>query len=306
MRPAFRLQLLLLALFAVGCASRTAVEPKTSSVAPPAASLLEQDAAAAPRLDTLYSTLWLRTAVEYRASALQAYGAARAALDAGLADPSWTAATEQQGSDFQALPPAIVLDVDETVLDNSLYQVEVIEQSRRYDTESWNHWCERRMAEPIPGARELTQYAASRGVAVYYVTNRRAVVQQATCDNLRSKGFPVTQDCATVMTRGLRPEWDTSDKGPRRREIAAKHRIVLLIGDDLGDFLSGNRVSTAERDKVTAPFESWWGRRWIMIPNPIYGSWADALLDFNFERTEAEALELRRKALRQPREIDKE
>ena len=95
--------------------------------------------------------------------------------------------------------------------------------------------------------------------------------------NLEGLGFPVEVNFDTVLLRGEREEWSQSEKASRRAHVASTHRIVMLIGDDLGDFLPGIRVSKAERDRIVQPYESWWGRRWFVLPNPMYGSWEGAL-----------------------------
>jgi acid phosphatase len=291
-----RLLVLSVSLLLAACAAQppARLPPLATPALPAPASGL---GAVAPRLDTLAATLWMRTAAEYQAGALQAYAAARIALDQALADPAWTAAAEQREG-YGALPTAIILDVDETVLDNSPYQVRLLLAGRRYDLDGWHAWCEERRAEAIPGAVAFTRYAAERGVIVFYLTNRRAVVTEATRDNLLRQGFPLAAGREVVMTRGLKPQWDSSDKGPRRAAVAQEFRVLLLIGDDLGDFLSGIRVSPHERAALAAKHAGWWGSRWIVLPNPIYGSWWDALTGFDAELSEEEALEARREALR--------
>lgn len=241
--------------------------------------------------DVLNAHLWQQTAEEYRAITLQAYAAARQGLDAALADPAWTAAPEQAGN-FSHLPPAIILDVDETVLDNSPYATRSIRAQRRYEEVSWHLWCREARAMAIPGAREFTQYAASRGVTVFFVTNRKAEVHQATRDNLAQQGFPLTAGRETVLNRALRPEWDSSDKASRRAFVANEFRVLMLLGDDLNDFIPAKK-SLAERAKLVAPFTGWWGSRWIMLPNPVYGSWEEAVL--GNERGLSEEVMLKRK-----------
>ena len=269
-RPARRLVASTLALLLCACAA--APKPVAApAVPPPAASV------AVRTHESLNANLWQQTAVEYDASAAQAYRAARAALDRALADVTWTAALEQKAG-FGGLPPAIILDVDETVLDNSAYNARRIAAGGRYTRETWHAWCEERAATPIAGAVELTQYAASRGVTVFYVTNRESVVHAATKDNLRRVGFPLRDDRETLFTRGLKPEWDSSDKGPRRAVVAAEYRVLLLIGDDFNDFLSGAKTSRGERDRLATEHSVRWGESWIILPNPVYGSWEDAVL----------------------------
>jgi 5'-nucleotidase (lipoprotein e(P4) family) len=234
--------------------------------------------------ENLNAVVWMQTALEYEATALQAFRLAHMQLDAALADPSWTAAIEQTGDPSQKRGTAVVLDVDETVLDNSYYQARMIRDRTEYSSATWDPWVQEARATAIPGAMEFTKYAASKGVTVFYVTNRTANLEDATRRNLVALGFPVQTSGATdaaidtVLTRGERPEWQASAKGPRRAHIANGYRILLLIGDDLGDFVADASGTVAERQTKTAPQEDWWGRRWIMVPNPSYGSWERAVI----------------------------
>jgi acid phosphatase len=254
----------------------------------------------APRriYELLHSVLWTQTAVEYRASALQSYRRATAMLDEALADPSWTAALEQTG-DFSGLPPAVILDVDETVLDNSPYEARLIHQGEMYNLDSWHDWCREEKAAAVPGALEFTRYAADKGVKVFYVTNRRYVVEEATRRNLGALRFPVDMGGDdTLHTRGEIEAWDTSDKGTRREEVASRYRILLLIGDNMGDFLSGGLTSVEERASLFEEHEAYWGTRWIVLPNPQYGSWEGAIIDFEYNASEEERRRRKLDALR--------
>ena len=260
---------LVLLIVVAACAARTQ-QPQTSSSPAPIGSTT------APH-ENLNAVLWVQTALEYEATALQAYRLAQLQLDAALADASWTAAIEQTG-DVSRLPPAVVLDIDETVLDNSYYQARMVRDNTPYTSATWDPWVLEAKATPIPGAREFTQYAAQKGVAVFYITNRTANLEQATKQNLIAEGFPIPNDVDTVLTRGERPEWSASAKGPRRAFVAAHYRILILVGDDLGDFVVNASGTPEERRTRTEPYENWWGRRWIMIPNPTYGSWERAVV----------------------------
>lgn len=223
----------------------------------------------------LFSTLWIQTAAEYHAAALQTFGAATRALDAMLADTRATAAVEQAGS-FGALPPAVVVDIDETMLDNSPFQARLIIDGTAYTEELWSGWVEERKAEPVPGAVAFARAAADRGVVVFYVSNRKETGETATRDNLRAAGFPLDERFDTVLLRGER-EFLAADKSGRRSAVAATHRVLLLVGDDLGDFLPNVRTSPAEREAMVERHASWWGTRWFVVPNPMYGSWQLAL-----------------------------
>lgn len=254
-----------------GCASHTH-QPQ----APAGAQKTAAAASAGPH-ENLNAVLWMQTALEYEASALQAYRLAQLQLDAALADPAWTAAIEQK-DDASKLPPAVILDVDETVLDNSYYQAQMIRDHTAYTATTWDGWVMEAHAPAIPGAREFTQYAAQKGVTVFYVTNRTANVEEATRKNLAAEQFPLAKDVDTVLVRGERPEWSASTKAPRRSHVAASYRILMLIGDDLGDFIADPSGTPEERRARTALYDGWWGRRWIMLPNPTYGSWERAVI----------------------------
>jgi 5'-nucleotidase (lipoprotein e(P4) family) len=267
------------------CAARSTA-PTSASV--PAA----QSSSSGATNDNLNAVVWVQTSVEYEASARQAYQAATRQLDAALAAPRWTAALEQT-ADPSALPPAVILDIDETVLDNSYYQARLIRDGGTFAADTWDRWCEEARATAIPGAREFTQYAASRGVTVFYVTNRTAGQERATRANLSALGFPVQNTTDTVLTRGERPEWQASGKGPRRTFVANGYRILLLVGDDLGDFIADASGTPEERSQRTASQQEWWGQRWFMLPNPTYGSWERAVIGSSPDPTAAKRNALR-------------
>jgi acid phosphatase len=252
-------------------------------------------------MDGLNATAWVQTSVEYRACALQAWRSARLALDRALKDRRWTAALEQT-ADARRLPPAIIVDIDETVLDNSPGQARfLIRGNGRFSPKMWEEWTAESRAEAVPGAREFLGEAAARGVTVFYISNRGPEEAEATRRNLTEKGFPLREKTAgdlgdAVLLRGERPEW-TSDKSSRRAAVAAHYRVVMLCGDDLNDFFPA-RMSPQERMNKARAYESWWGERWIILPNPMYGSWEDALYDFDRTLTPLEIQQRKLKALR--------
>lgn len=260
------------------------------------------DRAAQLRNPNLHSTLWMQTAVEYDGVARSAYQLASVMMDRALRDSTWTASLEQadQGPEgFRELPPAVVLDVDETVLDNSAYQARLIEDNETYDSDSWNAWCRERAAVPVPGALAFTQAAAEQGVQVIYLTNRDAAVEEATRDNLRTLGFPVNDAPDAVLTQNEREGWDP--KEPRRAWVAERYRILLLLGDNFGDFASGVETTLADRETIADRYDRFWGTRWIVLPNPQYGSWEGALFDFNYGLPPLETLETKHDRLQTTR-----
>jgi acid phosphatase len=209
---------------------------------------------------------------EYRASTLQAYHLAQEKLNQALEDVSWTAALEQT-DDYATLPPAVIMDVDETTLDNSPNEARLIRDQALFTYDTWDAWVEEARAEPVPGALEFATYAAGRGVTVFYVTNRQDHLRESTRRNLQKWGFPLVENQETILTRGL-----DSDKGLRRSTIAQAYRILLLIGDDARDFASEFvGTSLPERNELPSEYLSYWGHKWIILPNPLYGDWEKVL-----------------------------
>ncbi|GMU80584.1 MAG: acid phosphatase [Planctomycetota bacterium] len=251
---------LLLAAALTGCTSdRAAVAP-----------------AAAPRdaHEGLDATLWMQTSAEYQMLCRAAYRGAAASLDRALGDPTWTASLEQT-TVSDGMPPAIIVDVDETVLDNSPFQGRVVRERTRFSPQLWQQWVSQASAPALPGAVEFLRDAAQRGVAVFYVTNRSAASEDATRRNLAALGFPLASSTDVVLTEGENG-W-TSDKTARRVLIASKYRVLLLIGDDLGDFLSGAKDTPENRRAAAEKHAERFGVNWILLPNPAYGSWERAL-----------------------------
>jgi len=221
---------------------------------------------------------WFQNSAEYRLAARQAYRLATTQLHAGLADETWTADEKQaEAGGYQNKQPAVVLDLDETVLDNSAYSARGILQGTDFKPETWNDWVREEKAELIPGARKFLTYAANLGVKVFFITNRTDDVRGATLANLKSHRLPSDpQFLLTQNDQDGRP----SDKISRREDVADQHRILLLIGDSMGDFCS--EVETDDqstRNQVAWDKEQQFGTRWILIPNPMYGSWKEALPD---------------------------
>lgn len=226
-----------------------------------------------PGLALVNATLWVESAAEYDASALQTYAAARRQLDAALADPSWSGAEEEK-NEVPGQPPAVILDLDETTLDNASYEARAIRAGTTYDKDMWRKWVAESAARAVPGAAEFLAYAKSRGVTPFYITNRDFDPEHpGTRRNLELLGFPLTAD--NLLMRGTREEWK-SDKSGRRAHVASTHRVLLLVGDDLNDFVNARERSHAEREAIMARTASWWGTRWFMLPNPMYGSWDSA------------------------------
>ena len=246
--------------------------------------------------EMLDTVLWVQTSAEFRILARTAFARAQAALDAALADPEWTAALEQT-EPFADLPPAVILDIDETVLDNSPFQGRLVADRIAFNPALWKAWTELRAAPPVPGAPDFLAYAVSRGVTVFYITNRDASMEEDTRRNLLDLALPVRPDIDVVLTRNENG-WTSSDKGARRAHVCRDFRVLLLVGDDLGDFVSGARDTLEKRTHLADVHTAYWEDRWILIPNPMYGSWESALYNYESGLPEKDVLDAKFKAVK--------
>ncbi len=242
--------------------------------------------------ELLNGVLWMEHAAEYRALARQAYRTASQMLPVALKDSSWTAALEQTAH-YRSLPPAVILDVDETVLNNAPYEARLIKTGQSYNRDSWNAWCREARAKAIPGAVEFCKFAVRKGVEVFFVTNRREELRQATFANLKKEGFPLQPDGSTLIMRT-----GSGDKGERRAKLAQKYRILLLIGDSGGDFASGfSHSAEPQRNRLVKQYREYWGSKWIVLPNPSYGDWEGALYDYRYDLNRQQKLREKMKKL---------
>lgn len=244
----------------------------------------------------LQATLWVQTSPEYRIVAETTYRYATLALDTALKDKRRSAALEQMGN-FASLPPALVMDIDETVLDNSACQARMALTDSAYDPRLWNEWVARAAAPPVPGALEFARHAANLGIEVFFVTNRAADEEAATRKNLLSQGFPVHEKPDSLLLMDERPEWG-SDKSSRRAYVAQSYRILMLVGDDLGDFISYEKAAPEARVRLAEANRARWGSDWFMLPNPQYGSWERATYGYQQGLTSRQILEAKKAALR--------
>jgi len=237
--------------------------------------------------DMLLATLWTQRSVEYKGNALTVFALARIRLDEALADKKWTAAPGEQKGDYQALPPAVILDIDEALLDNSRYQVWMLRNNQSFSTKTWNQFCAAQVSTAIPGALEFTKYADSKGVKVFYITNRGAETEKDTRENMAKLGFPMGGNVDTFLMQNEKPEW-ASAKGTRRAVVTKDYRVLLNIGDNFGDFDDRYRTGEAERQKAFDSDMAYWGRQWLVIANPTYGSFDTAPFGHDFKKPREE------------------
>lgn len=252
------------------------------------------------RADTEYqagATLWMQKAAEYRALAYQAFNLARWQLDADLEKKN----VKKLPMAERKKPRAIVVDVDETVLDNSPAQAYNLRNRLPFDLNSWYAWGEMRKAKAIPGAVDFLNYAVSKGVKVFYVSNRDRDPQlQPTIDNLKNVGFNDVSTENVVLRIKDDKGNNISTKTPRRDLISQKYRIVMLMGDNLDDFSDVfERKSIADRFAEADKARDNFGRRFIVLPNAMYGTWENAIYEYG-RLTDAQKTERRAVALELP------
>ncbi len=239
-------------------------------------------AASVPADDNLNAVLWMQRAAEYRATCETVYHAAADRLDAALKDPDWDALVPaERASAAKGLPPAVVLDVDETVLDNSPYQARLVRSGGEYDEVSWDGWVREEKAQPVPGVLDFAKAATARGITLIYISNRAEHLGPATLSNLRKAGLPVKDDSVFLglgtFVEGC--EQEGSEKLCRRQLAGRKYRVLMQFGDQLGDFAQVVANTPEARGTLEAQYRGWFGQRWWALPNPSYGSWEPALFN---------------------------
>ena len=236
------------------------------------------------------ATLWMQKAGEYRALAYQAFNLARWQLDADFDKKNVKKLPKAEQKRLRA----VMVDIDETILDNSPAQAANIKNRQPFDLKQWYAWGEMRKAKAIPGSVEFLNYATSKGVKVFFVSNRDAVQKQATLDNLKNVGFKdVTDDNVLLRTA-------ESSKEARRLIILQKYRIVFFMGDNLDDHSNVfERKSVADRFAEVDKAKDQFGKRYIMLPNAMYGTWEGAIYDYG-RLTDAQKAERRVNALELP------
>jgi len=235
-----------------------------------------------PQNDLLNATLWVSNSVEYKANTIAMYQLAKIRLDQALADKKSSAAIEQKGN-FQSLPPAIILDADETILDNGAYEAWLIKTGKDYSGKTYDLWTKAAAGNAIPGALDFLKYAESKAVTIFYVSNRSADQEEATRKNFQALGFPISQkiDNFLFVKEAGHDDWG-SKKGTRRAFVAENYRVLMLFGDNYGDFSDDATGTEAERQKSFEANIGHIGKDWIVIANPEYGSFESAPFKNNY------------------------
>jgi acid phosphatase len=255
--------------------SAPAVAIETGAAVDPASLPVAETAGPSSALATLYSNVFLQTSAEYSACCHGIYAAAGYRLEEIL-----------ENADPAPLRPAVVMDLDMTVLDVSSFQTFLYVNDLKYTPELWVEY-ERDGVEEVdlvPGAKQFIERAEGLGVTVVYLSNRNAANQEWTIAALERLGIN-TDGISERMY--LKPDGASSDKSPRRDAVEAGHNVLMYLGDNLRDFsevfkpvkladgaATGDYL-TAIEDRALAVDDAacHWGVDWFVLPNPIYGEW---------------------------------
>lgn len=240
---------------------------------------------------------WVQNAAEFKALAYQAFNIAKQRWD--MDKPN------NQVEMFFGSPPekrAVVVDVDETIIDNSPFNAGLIGKNYGYGNSTWKEWCNDMSATAIPGAVEFLNHVVNTGGDVFYLTNRKAMPEKnmdltaVTMKNLKALGFPQVDEKHMLLRT------DTSKKQPRRDSITAMgYRTVLILGDNLADFdevFDGDTMPV--RDQAVESNKDKFGDKFIVLPNPIYGNWEAAVYGGGkwYKKTAKEKSDIRIETLR--------
>lgn len=235
-----------------------------------------------PKKENLFqAVLWQQLSAEYKSLCYQSFNWAKIILNNALAKENHTK------------PLAIITDIDETILNNSPYSGKLIIEEENYSSTTWKEWGELETAEAIPGAKVFLQYAASKNVEVFYISNRSDIQKKETLYNLQKKGMPFCDADHLLL------KTNTSAKQARRDKVLKNYEIVLLLGDNLSDFHEAfDDQKTARRNHLVDSLKVEFGNKFIVLPNPMYGDWeTDGLYERKGDWNELQKDSIRRAKL---------
>ena len=192
---------------------------------------------------------WFRVAAERKAGFAQAYRQA-----------------ESRVAQVQAKDWAVVIDADETILDNSAYQERLARKRGKWEQDTWDAWALEEKALVFPEAKAFLERVRELGGRIAVVSNRSDPTCDATRRNLKDVPFDV------VLCAPIEDGKPNTDKEPRFAAVASGQAfglptpvsVVLYVGDNIKD------CSRQTQQRFDA---GRFGRDCIILPNPMYGSW---------------------------------
>ncbi|MDH4468635.1 MAG: 5'-nucleotidase, lipoprotein e(P4) family [Bacteriovoracaceae bacterium] len=174
------------------------------------------------------------------------------------------------------LPIAVVLDIDETVLDNSPYNAGLLIKNSQFPL-GWKEWCEASRAKALPGVKDFLAYAQKKKMEIFYISNREENVLEATYQNLLAQGLPAKKENMFFKTK-------TSGKEERRKMVSKKFHVALLLGDNLNDFAEiFEKQNDRDRKISVEKLASEFGAQYIVFPNPMYGDWEGGIYEYQWK-----------------------
>lgn len=222
----------------------------------------------------LMAVLYNYYAAEYKALCYQAFNIGKERL------------VEIKANNLSNPSLAVVVDIDETIIDNSPPEAKLILDNKTYNDEDWNKWCAMASAETVPGSLDFLNFADSLGYTIFYVSNRKdKFTRQGTIKNLANQGFPQLAD-ENILLRTAE-----KDKEKRRHLISEKYQIVLLVGDNIGDFYQ-DTDNFNDRENTMLANKGEFGKKYLVLPNAMYGDWAKAIQLFKTEKNVDSLLKL--------------
>lgn len=226
------------------------------------------------------ATNWYQKSAEMRACYFQAFNLAKLQLKLNK--------TDYKGEK----PAAVILDIDETVLDNSPFQAHLINTGQLYNSKLWKEWTDQKTAKSLPGAVEFTKFAKDLGVEVIYISNRKVDALAETIENMKTYNFPNADSSFVFLKK------ETSDKTARRKKVFEKYEVLLFVGDNLTDF----DEAFAERDSdlgfaLVDAEKDLFGSKYIVLPNPMYGNWEGAIYGGDYSLSVPEKRKMRQDIL---------
>ncbi len=268
----------------------------------------------------LLAILWQQTAAEYRAMCLQTFHNATESLRTHVQNGNYrcqdgrrwleTLVRHADGTvTWERRPLALVMDLDETLLDNGGFEAWAVLHKQTFNSKTWGNWMEFQGQTPeawraLPGGLEMIRQAGQLGISPVFITNRSESGRAGTLAVLRGLGLDApdlserlymqddaNQDRACqdlVQAMGLDPQSpealritaNASDKEYRRREVQTRFHVVAWFGDNLYDFpvyvhnqTAAGKTTRMARQAEVDTYAGRWGANWFMLPNPMYGSW---------------------------------
>ncbi|QRN85878.1 5'-nucleotidase, lipoprotein e(P4) family [Clostridia bacterium] len=230
------------------------------------------------------ATAWYQASAEFRALSYQTFNLAKMMVEMDLED------------DDVDMQRAIVVDLDETILDNSPYEAWLIGKDFGYSADTWNPWIQAGIAPALPGAVDFLMFCEDNDVEVFYVSNRKVLDDNSgytgTENNLNDLGLPYVDEEHLLLRTG------SSDKTERRTMVEEDNHVILYMGDNLNDFLQDFAgVTMDERFSITDEYMEDFGSKFIVMPNPMYGEWEGAIYEYNWGSTDEEKSDMRKDSL---------